>query len=554
MNGDGYSRDERPARSRNYSSRDDRRDRDRDRNRRRSRSPHRGSRRNDYEVDTYSSSRDFHARERDDTYARRERRDDRGWGGGDSYSRRDSRRDDDRGLGRRDRDTHDERGGRGGRRDRDRGDRDGGHGGGRDRGGRDNTPPFKKREKTPDLTDMPSIIGRQRRMTQWDIKPAGYDNITAEQSKLSGMFPLPGAPRAAAMDPSRLAAFMNQPSGSASNNSLKPGHGRQAKRLFVHNIPPSATSDSIAEYFNLNLNGLNVVSATDPCISAQLAHDRSYALLEFKAPEDATMALALDGSHMEGDDASNGQPDREGLSIRRPKDYIVPASTDDDYVEGQVSNIVKDSPNKVSVSNIPTTVDEESLQELLATMGPLKSFVTVQDTSSGEFRGIAFCEYVQGDNTTEIIEALNQLALGDGNLKVQRASIGFTQAAGLEAGVNGMTLLARSETQNDETIISRVICMLNMITQDEVMDRDAYEEIKEDVEEECSKYGKILDIKMPRPTGGSRMGPGVGKIYIKYDNVESGQKAMKALAGRKFSDRTVVVTFFSEELFDVNGW
>jgi splicing factor U2AF subunit len=82
---------------------------------------------------------------------------------------------------------------------------------------------------------------------------------------------------------------------------------------------------------------------------------------------------------------------------------------------------------------------------------------------------------MQSENTSDIIDALNQLALGDGNLKVQRASIGFTQAAGLEAGVNGMTLLARSETQNDESIISRVICMLNMITQDEVMDRDAYD-------------------------------------------------------------------------------
>ena len=53
-------------------------------------------------------------------------------------------------------------------------------------------------------------------------------------------------------------------------------------------------------------------------------------------------------------------------------------------------------------------------------------------------------------------------------------------------------------------------------------------------------------MKVPRPSGGSRQSNGVGKIYVKYDNNESASKALRALAGRKFADRTVVVTFFGE--------
>jgi len=53
-------------------------------------------------------------------------------------------------------------------------------------------------------------------------------------------------------------------------------------------------------------------------------------------------------------------------------------------------------------------------------------------------------------------------------------------------------------------------------------------------------------MKVPRPAGGSRQSNGVGKIYIKYDTVESSTKALRALAGRKFADRTVVVTYFGE--------
>jgi len=70
-------------------------------------------------------------------------------------------------------------------------------------------------------------------------------------------------------------------------------------------------------------------------------------------------------------------------------------------------------------------------------------------------------------------------------------------------------------------------------------------EIYDDVGGECAKYGKILELKIPRPAG-ARTTPGVGKIFIKYDKVESAQKALNALAGRKFADRTVVAAYFGE--------
>jgi splicing factor U2AF subunit len=53
-------------------------------------------------------------------------------------------------------------------------------------------------------------------------------------------------------------------------------------------------------------------------------------------------------------------------------------------------------------------------------------------------------------------------------------------------------------------------------------------------------------MKVPRPTGGSRQSNGVGKIFVKFDSPESAGKALRALAGRKFADRTVVTTYFSE--------
>jgi splicing factor U2AF subunit len=85
-----------------------------------------------------------------------------------------------------------------------------------------------------------------------------------------------------------------------------------------------------------------------------------------------------------------------------------------------------------------------------------------------------------------------------------------------------------------------------MITQDFGLTLNLAIEIMEDVRDECSKFGTILEIKIPRPIGGSRQSPGVGKIFVKYDSPASTKKALAALAGRKFADRTVVTTFFPE--------
>lgn len=239
---------------------------------------------------------------------------------------------------------------------------------------------------------MVSVLERKRRLTQWDIKPPGYENVTAEQAKLSGMFPLPGAPRQQVMDPTRLQAFMEQPGGNVSNTALAPSNSRQAKRLFVYNLPSTATSESISEFFNLQLNGTNVVQGTDPCISAVIAKGRESAMLEFRNSEEATVALALDGIEMEASDTmetSNGVANggQKGLKIKRPSDYISPSALDEsEYTNGVMSNVVKDSPNKLAITNVPAYLNEEQLLELISTFGGLKSFVLVKDATTEQSR------------------------------------------------------------------------------------------------------------------------------------------------------------------------
>lgn len=541
MNGDSYSSrgGDRHGYGRDYHGTDHRRERDRDSRgdrdrgerdreragrRDRSRSPHRGrSRRDDY-FETDRADR-YRERDRDtDRYAGRDRdyeRERRRGGGGDRRGERNPRYDEPRG--------------------------------GRSAAAADAypvrkrsaTPPVKKREPTPDLTDVTPINERKRRMTMWDIKPQGYENVTAEQAKLSGMFPLPGAPRQAPMDPTRLHAFMTQPSNVATASTLKPTNSRQAKRLLMSNIPPGTDEESLLQFFNQTLSSLNVTTGgPDPITSVQLSGNKTLGLLEFKNTNDATVCLALSGVEFNGGN----------IEIKRPRDYIVPIVSEDHRHQepGVISSDVPDTPNKILISEIPEYLQDEQVIELLKSFGDLKAFVLVKDVTDETSKGIAFCEYLDPGTTEIAVEGLNAMEIADNTLRVRRASIGMKQAAGVEMGVNAMAMMAGTTSVDLEA--SRVLQLLNMVTADELLDPEEYDEICEDIRDECQKFGSLVDMKVPRPSGGSRQAAGVGKIFVRFETQESASNALCSLAGRKFADRTVVCTYFSEENYEVGAF
>ena len=71
------------------------------------------------------------------------------------------------------------------------------------------------------------------------------------------------------------------------------------------------------------------------------------------------------------------------------------------------------------------------------------------------------------------VEGLNGMQVGDQAIRVQRASIGVTQAAGLEMGVNAMSMLAGTTSNDLEE--GRVLQLLNMVTPEELIDNEDYE-------------------------------------------------------------------------------
>jgi len=95
---------------------------------------------------------------------------------------------------------------------------------------------------------------------------------------------------------------------------------------------------------------------------------------------------------------------------------------------------------------------------------------------------------------------------------------------------------------------TEVLCLLNMVVEDELKDEEEYEDILEDIREECSKFGEVKSLEIPRPVPGVEV-PGLGKVFIEFTSSSDCQAAQLSLTGRKFSNRVVVTSYFDPDKY-----
>ncbi|KAI8874755.1 hypothetical protein K501DRAFT_234669 [Backusella circina FSU 941] len=386
------------------------------------------------------------------------------------------------------------------------------------------------------------------KLHNWDMAPAGMEGMTAEQVKMTGLFPLPGqvvgtrTPQSFQPPPEQHtdASRVRTSQGAAGPVALNATLARQSKRLYVGQIPFGLEEKPMADFFNATMKQMQLADTT-PVTAVQINHDKNYAFVEFQTPEQATSAMAFDGIMFQG----------QTLKIRRPKDYQPSADGEMSNVAqipGLVSTNVPDTPEKIFIGGLPVYLTEEQVIELLKSFGQLRAFNLVKDLSTGNSKGFAFCEYENPSVTDLACQGLNNMQLGDRNLVVQRASVGAKQGL-MPSEYNPVPtegtefLPVQGAGESDAT---RVVQLMNMVTPEELEDDEEYQDIWEDIAEECSKFGTIVDMKIPRPNKEQPV-PGCGLIFIRYESKDQAMVALRALAGRRFSDRTVVATFIDED-------
>lgn len=93
------------------------------------------------------------------------------------------------------------------------------------------------------------------------------------------------------------------------------------------------------------------------------------------------------------------------------------------------------------------------------------------------------------------------------------------------------------------------ICLENLVSEEELKDDEEYEGIKQDIEEECAKSGKVLQLIIPRPGAVGVTAGTVGKAYVAFESGVAASKAIAALNGRPFGPNTVRASLIDDASF-----
>ncbi|XP_075230495.1 U2 small nuclear riboprotein auxiliary factor 50 isoform X4 [Lycorma delicatula] len=378
----------------------------------------------------------------------------------------------------------------------------------------------RKRSRSRSPREKKGKSRRRKASLYWDVPPPGFEHITPLQYK---------AMQAAGQIPANIVADTPQAAVPVVGSTIT----RQARRLYVGNIPFGVTEDEMMEFFNqqMHLSGL-AQAAGNPVLACQINLDKNFAFLEFRSIDETTQAMAFDGINFKG----------QSLKIRRPHDYQpTPGMSESASVN------IPDSPHKIFIGGLPNYLNEDQVKELLMSFGQLRAFNLVKDSATGLSKGYAFCEYADVIMTDQAIAGLNGMQLGDKKLIVQRASVGAKNAVlgqqmPVTIQVPGLSMVGTSGPPTE------VLCLLNSVTPEELQDELEYEDILEDIREECSKYGIVRSIEIPRPIEGVDV-PGCGKVFIEFNSVIDCQKAQQSLTGRKFNNRVVVTSYFDPDKY-----
>jgi splicing factor U2AF subunit len=97
---------------------------------------------------------------------------------------------------------------------------------------------------------------------------------------------------------------------------------------------------------------------------------------------------------------------------------------------------------------------------------------------------------------------------------------------------------------------SNVLCLLQIVAREALLDDKEYKEIIEDIKQECSSHGEVLSIEIPKPENERACHvPGEGNVFVEFAGVEDAKATKNVMDGRMFAGRLVVARFFNPQRY-----
>jgi splicing factor U2AF subunit len=105
-----------------------------------------------------------------------------------------------------------------------------------------------------------------------------------------------------------------------------------------------------------------------------------------------------------------------------------------------------------------------------------------------------------------------------------------------------------------------VVRLEGMVTRDELAEDDDYEDLVADITAEVAKYGRLARVVVPRPRPAGGPGaagledpPGVGLVFLQYEDAAGAENARVALHGREFGEGRIAASLVNAGALDALG-
>ncbi|GMI70386.1 hypothetical protein HRI_000708000 [Hibiscus trionum] len=358
-----------------------------------------------------------------------------------------------------------------------------------------------RKRKTEAAVTTPSPVHRstEKRTAKWDLAPAEAENMVSgsASSNLQALSQMVSLNMHAMVNPVPSVSMTGKPLVVASTSSLSfdsvqlTEATRPTRRLYVENVPASASEKAMMESFNnfLLSSGINHIRRTKPCISCIIHKGKGQALVEFLTPEDASTALSFDGSTFSG----------SILKIRRPKDFVEVTGEPEKSgaTVARVDDIVEDSHHKIFIGGISKALTSEMFVEIANAFGPLKAYRFDMNKDLSE--QYAMLEYVDQSVSHKACAGLNGIKLGGQVITAVEAVDGFSLGNGGDQNSCIIPELARPLLQKP----TQVLKLKNLFPENfSSLSEAEVEEVLEDVRLECSRFGTIKSVNVVKHANG----------------------------------------------------
>ncbi|EDO07719.1 splicing factor CC1-like family protein [Babesia bovis T2Bo] len=342
---------------------------------------------------------------------------------------------------------------------------------------------------------------------------------------------------------------------------------REDLTVLVINLYLGADERKIYEVFSEHAGKVRDVQ----CVrDARSGRSKGVAYVEFYTQESVIKALAMNGFELNGQrirvQSSQAEKNRAARAAKMIQQQTVE---------------VADSPFTIQVTGLTgslSSISEVEIRQMFSPFGNIISVEILRDPHSNLPLGQAYIKFKRTSEAKEAVTAMNGFDIGGQTIKVAYATGASAKGrlsthgevdierldedgGGLISGAtNKIALMHKLQRTSSDTnshlssgssgdtnsgISSKPTCNItlsNMFSSSDpsVSEPTFFDEVEEDVNEECNKYGKVLKVYINR-------GVIDGKVWVKFGNVVDSTVAFRSLNGRVFAGNTIKAEYVTDE-------